>query len=101
MEKSDSDLPILKGKKLQEFEIYKKFLKDLEEDFDEIKIDKFIQEKIEPNISKFKNFIEKIYEIFIKKAIEKRVITDSIFPNNNIIFNEKNLEIEAFFKTSE
>lgn len=101
MEKSDSDLPILKGKKLQEFEIYKKFLKDLEEDFDEIKIDKFIQEKIEPNISKFKNFIEKIYEIFIKKAIEKRVVTDSIFPNNNIIFNEKNLEIEAFFKTSE
>lgn len=101
MEKSDSDLPILKGKKLQEFEIYKKFLKDLEEDFDEIKIDKFIQEKIEPNISKFKNFIEKIYAIFIKKAIEKRVVTDNIFPNNNIIFNEKNLEVEAFFKTSE
>ena len=101
LEKSDSDLPILKGKKLQEFEIYKKFLKDLEEDFDEIKIDKFIQEKIEPNISKFKNFIEKIYAIFIKKAIEKRVVTDNIFPNNNIIFNEKNLEVEAFFKTSE
>lgn len=64
-------MPILNGKKLQEFEIYKQYLKDLKNDFDEMKIENFIPIKIEPIILNFKNFIQKIYKIFIKKAIEK------------------------------
>ena len=100
-EKSSFDLPILKGKKLQEFEIYKQYLKDLGNNFDEMKIENFIQTNIEPVILNFKNFIQKIYEIFIEKAISKNIILDVQFKKNNIIFNEKELNIEAFFQTSE
>ena len=100
-EKSSFDLPILNGKKLQEFEIYKQYLKDLENNFDEMKIENFMQTNIEPVILNFKNFIQKIYIIFIKKAIEKGIILDLQFQENSIIFNEKELNIEAFFQTSE
>jgi hypothetical protein len=100
-EKSSFDLPILNGKKLQEFEIYKQYLKDLENNFDEMKIENFMQTNIEPVILNFKNFIQKIYIIFIKKAIEKGIILDLQFQENSIIFNEKELNIEALFQTSE
>lgn len=100
-EKVSSNLPILKGKKLQEFEIYKQYLEDLRDNFDEMKIENFIGTKIEPNILHFKNFIQKIYKIFIEKAIKKGIILDLQFQENSIIFNEKELNIEAFFQTSE
>ena len=100
-EKSSFDLPILNGKKLQEFEIYKQYLKDLENNFDVMKIENFMQTNIEPVILNFKNFIQKIYIIFIKKAIEKGIILDLQFQENSIIFNEKELNIEALFQTSE
>lgn len=100
-EKSSFDLPILNGKKLQKFEIYKQYLKDLENNFNEIKIENFIQTNMEPTILNFKNFIQKIYEIFIEKAISKNIILDVQFKKNNIIFNEKELNIEALFQTSE
>lgn len=60
-------MPTLNAEKMQEFEIYKQYLEDLRNDFDEMKIENFIPIKIEPIILNFKNFIQKIYKIFIKK----------------------------------
>lgn len=100
-EKASSNSPTLNAEKMQEFEIYKQYLEDLKNDFDEMKIGNFIETNIEPVILNFKNFIQKIYKIFIKKAIEKDIILDLQFQENSIIFNEKELNIEAFFQTSE
>ncbi len=91
---------ILKSKELIEFEKYNKFKEDLK-GFDEIKIQNHLEENINPYINKFKNFLTGIYDIFVKKAIENKLIKEDVFDNWSIIFKENTLSIEALFKTSE
>lgn len=92
---------ILANKDLQKYKSYilfKEYLKSV----DEIQIQKYLSEKIDPYIKDFKVFMNELYNIFVDKIIEKNLIyKDEIFWKNMIIFNEDTLTIEAFFKTSE
>lgn len=95
------DDKVFKSKELLEFYKYNQCKVDIKK-FDELKIDNYLTNNIDPFISQFKFFLVDLYKIFIDKAILSNLIKkDDILKDWNIIFKEDTLTIEAFFKTSE
>lgn len=92
---------LLKQKDIIDFEkyiLFKEYLKNV----DEFKIQEHLSNKIDPFIKEFKVFLIDLYNLFVNKAVEKKLINkNDILEYNNIIFKEDTLSIEAFFKTSE
>lgn len=97
---------IFKSKDLLEYEIFKRYKKEIEELnkwYGLEKIQTYISEHIDKYIKDFKLFLDDLYEEFIKQSVDKWLIKqeDIIDYKNAIVFNEDELKIHISFGTSE
>ncbi len=90
----------IKRKEIEDFENYIKYKEDIEK-FDDLKIWTYMEENIIPHITSFKYFLSGLYDIFVHKLVEKKLVREDVFEKWNILFKEETLTIEALFKTSE